>query len=186
LRKLKREDKVVIFGAGGAARAIVGTILPITKNITVLQRKDDFYLAESLKKSMKKIKILSLNDKNIIQAFIPADFVLNATSVGMLGQEKESIISKKLFAELNRKSSLRKKFFFDTVYNPYQTEFLSIAKQYGAKVCQGLYMMAYQGAASFELWTGPHTKFGGGAGKKVEKKDVEEAIKILKQKLGVK
>ncbi len=176
LRKVTSKNKVVIFGAGGAARAISGTLLPITKNITVLQRKDDFYLAESLKKSMKEIKILPLNEKNIIQAITSADFVLNATSLGMTPLEKESIMSEKLFAEINRKFPLRKKFFFDSVYNPYTTKFLTLAKKYGVKICQGLYMMAYQGVASFELWTG----------KKVAKKDVEEAIKILKQKLGIK
>ena len=176
LRKLKKEDKVVVFGAGGAARAIVGTLLPITKNITVLQRKDDFHLAESLKKTMKTIKILPLNDDNIIESVSRTNFLLQATSLGMVPNSQDSIISEKLFAKINSQSPLRNKFFFDTVYNPSETMFLKLARKYGAKISQGLYMMAYQGAASFELWTG----------KKVAKKDVEEAIKILTQKLGVK
>ncbi|TSC75459.1 MAG: shikimate dehydrogenase [Parcubacteria group bacterium Gr01-1014_30] len=176
LRKMTQKDKVVVFGAGGASRAILGTLLPITKNITVLQRKDDFNLAHSLKKSMKKVNILPLNFENISKSVIRANFVLNATSVGMIPNTRESVILEKLFSEINRKAALRQKFFFDTVYNPYETKFLSLAKKYGAKLCQGLYMMAYQGAASFELWTG----------KKVAKKDVEVALKILKQKMGVK
>ncbi|MEK7542224.1 MAG: shikimate dehydrogenase [Patescibacteria group bacterium] len=173
LRKIKTGDRVVVFGAGGASRAVVGTILPIAKNVTVLQREDDFHLALSMRKSMKRINILPLNDKNILQKGAGANFVVNATSVGMVPQETASIISERLFGEINRKSPLRKKFFFDTVYNPYETKFLSLAKKYGAKVCQGLYMMAYQGAASFELWTG----------KKVAKEDVEEALRILKHRI---
>lgn len=176
LHKIKIGDKVVVFGAGGAARAIVGTILPITKNIIVIQRKDDFHLASWFKKSMKGIKILPLNDKNILESVSTANFVIQATSVGMIPNNKDSIISEKLFVQINQLSPLRKKLFFDSVYNPYQTKFLSLAKKYGAKVCQGLYMMAYQGAASFELWLG----------RKVAKKDIEGAIKILKQKLGIK
>ena len=176
LRKITKKDKVVVFGAGGAARAVVDAILPITSYITILQRKEDFHLAKSLKKSMDGVGILPLSDENVVKSVAVANFILNATSVCMIPNTTDSIISDKLFSEINRASPLRKKFFFDSVYNPYTTKFLALAKKYGAKVCQGLYMMAYQGAASFELWTG----------KKVSKKDVEEAINILKQKLGIK
>jgi len=40
------------------------------------------------------------------------------------------------------------------VYNPMETPLLSTAKKAGARTLGGLPMLVYQGAASFELWTG--------------------------------
>ena len=45
-------------------------------------------------------------------------------------------------------------FVFDVVYNPRETRLLREAKEAGCQVSNGMYMLLYQGAASFELWTG--------------------------------
>jgi len=180
LKKIKSNDRVVVFGAGGAARAIVATISQKTKKIIVLNRKDDFHLAESLKNNLKKVKsqieILPIIHKNIIKSFSDADFVINATSVGMFPNNKDSILSPAQLSEINLKSPLKNKYFFDAVFNPYTTAFLTMAKKYGANICQGLYMTIYQGAASFELWTG----------EKIVQKDIEFVHKLIKQKMGIK
>jgi shikimate dehydrogenase len=42
----------------------------------------------------------------------------------------------------------------DIVYNPLETKLAKIAKEAGAKVVSGVEMLIYQGAASFEIWTG--------------------------------
>lgn len=112
LRKIKQKDKIVIFGSGGAARAIVGTLLPLTKNITILNRIEDFYLAEKMKKDIKKIKIIPLNDENIIQSVANSDFVINATSVGMHPNEKNSILSQKNFVVINSKTTIKTNIFW--------------------------------------------------------------------------
>jgi len=43
---------------------------------------------------------------------------------------------------------------YDLVYNPYITPLLKLAEQASANILSGLPMLVYQGAASFELWTG--------------------------------
>lgn len=45
-------------------------------------------------------------------------------------------------------------FVFDVIYNPEETLFLKKAKAAGCRTLNGLNMLLYQGAASFELWTG--------------------------------
>ena len=42
----------------------------------------------------------------------------------------------------------------DIVYNPIETKLAKKAKAAGAKVVSGVEMLIYQGAASFEIWTG--------------------------------
>jgi len=177
LKKITREDKVVVFGAGGAARAIIFEISKRTNNITIVNRPPDFYLAENIKKDFEKInariKVLLLNDKNIIHTVIDSDFIINATSVGMFPYIKDSLLSELHFCEIDSFSPIKNKYFFDVVYNPYLTKFLSTAKGYKAKVCSGLFMMIYQGVRSFRLWTE----------RDVDDKYVRGVSNLLKQKL---
>jgi shikimate dehydrogenase len=42
----------------------------------------------------------------------------------------------------------------DVIYNPRETTFLKLAKEAGCKTQNGLYMLLYQGAEAFRLWTG--------------------------------
>lgn len=178
LKKIKPKDKIVVFGAGGAARAIVFEIAKRTKNITLINRVLDFHLAEKLKKDFKKInnkiKILPLNDENIIHTVIESDFVINATSVGMSPHVKSSLLSKFHFSKTNLRSPIKNKYFFDVVYNPYLTKFLLTANRYKAKVCSGLYMMIYQGLNSFKLWTGKNIR---------EKNTLNKVHNLLARKL---
>ena len=44
-------------------------------------------------------------------------------------------------------------FVFDVIYNPQETRLLREAKEAGCKTGNGMYMLLYQGAASFKLWT---------------------------------
>ena len=43
---------------------------------------------------------------------------------------------------------------FDLIYNPVKTKFLKLAKKNGAEILDGLNMLIFQAAKSFELWTG--------------------------------
>lgn len=177
LRKVKPSDKIVIFGAGGAARAIVGEISKKTKNISLLNRLSDFCLARKLKKDFikfcKTIKILPLTDKNIITKVIESNFIINATPVGMYPKTDESLISEEQFRNINEYSLIKNKYFFDAVFNPYLTLFLLQAKRYRAQVCPGVYWMIYQGIKAFKLWTGI----------KISQKDIINVHNLLKRKL---
>ena len=76
------------------------------------------------------------------------DLLVNCTSIGMRFSETEG--ASPLTADLIPKDAL----VYDLVYNPEQTPFLKEARKAGAEIWGGLSMLVYQGAASFELWTG--------------------------------
>ena len=180
LKNIEPTDKIVVFGAGGAARAIIYEIAKRTQNITVINRAADFYLAKKLRKDFIKIisgiKILPLSNKNLIRTIIEADIIINATPVGMFPRIQNSLLSEINFSKINSFAPIKDKYFFDVVYNPYLTKFLSIAKRYKAKICPGLYMMIYQGLSSFKLWTGKDIQRTG---------IINEVHGLLKQKLAL-
>ena len=74
------------------------------------------------------------------------DLLLNATSVGMYPNTRESPVSG---AVLSRCAAV-----FDAVYNPAQTELLRLAGQAGAKTIGGMEMLVYQAVAAHEIWYG--------------------------------
>lgn len=153
LCEITKDKNVLIIGAGGAARPICYEIYKKTKNIVVMNRYKEE--AESMIENISKdIKIYSLSNENYNKQIKKADIVINATPVGMYPN-----ISEELFEEhvLKGISNMQDKYFFDVIFNPYETNFLIKAKNHGAKICSGLYMMIYQILLAFEIWTGVKT-----------------------------
>jgi len=141
--------KVLLLGAGGAARAIAYAMAKEADELAVLNRtvKQAQELAKLLEKSVsKKIAFGSLSPSDIQMNLQDSDVLINATSVGMKPHPEESPIPPKL---LRRNLSV-----MDIVYNPLETKLAKEAKAAGAKVVSGVEMLIYQGAASFEIWTG--------------------------------
>jgi shikimate dehydrogenase len=141
--------KVLLLGAGGAARAIAYTMAKEADELAVLNRslKPAQELAKLLEKTAnKKIISGSLSPKEIQQNLQDSDVLINATSVGMKPKAEESPVASKL---LRPNLSV-----MDIVYNPIETKLAKDAKAAGAKVVSGVEMLIYQGAASFEIWTG--------------------------------
>jgi shikimate dehydrogenase len=141
--------KVLLLGAGGAARAIAYTMAKEADELAVLNRtvKQAQILAKLLEKSFnKKIATGSLSHSDIQCNLRDSDILINATSVGMKPKAEESLVPTKLL-----RSNLA---VMDIVYNPLETKLAQEAKAAGAKVVSGLEMLIYQGAASFEIWTG--------------------------------
>jgi shikimate dehydrogenase len=141
--------KVLLLGAGGAARAIAYTMAKEADELAVLNRtvKQAQALAKLLEKSFnKKISTGSLSPSDIQSNLQDSDILINATSVGMKPKAEESPVPPKLL-----RSNLA---VMDIVYNPLETKLAKDAKAAGARVVSGVEMLIYQGAASFELWTG--------------------------------
>ena len=137
------------MGAGGAARAIAYTMAKEADELAVLNRslKPAQELAKLLEKTAnKKIVSGSLSPKEIQQNLQDSDVLINATSVGMKPKAEESPVASKLL-----RPNLA---VMDIVYNPIETKLAKDAKAAGAKVVSGVEMLIYQGAASFEIWTG--------------------------------
>ena len=141
--------KVLLLGAGGAARAIAYAMAKESDELAVLNRtlKPAKELAKLLEKTAnKKIVAGSLTPKEIQQNLQDSDILINATSVGMKPKTEESLVAPKLL-----RPNLA---VMDIVYNPIETKLAKEAKAAGAKVVSGVEMLIYQGAASFEIWTG--------------------------------
>jgi shikimate dehydrogenase len=141
--------KVLLLGAGGAARAIAYSMAKEADELAVLNRtaKQAQALAKLVEKSAsKKIAFGSLSPSDIQHNLRDSDILINATSVGMKPRPEESPIPPKLL-----RSNLS---VMDIVYNPLETKLAKDAKAAGAKVVSGVEMLIYQGAAAFEIWTG--------------------------------
>jgi len=141
--------KVLLLGAGGAARAIAYAMAKESDELAVLNRtpKQAQALAKLLEKTAnKKIGSGALSPREIQQNLQDSDILINATSIGMKPKADESLVAPKLL-----RPDLA---VMDIVYNPIETKLAKDAKAAGAKVVSGVEMLIYQGAASFEIWTG--------------------------------
>ena len=87
-------------------------------------------------------------ETGLVEALSGCDLLVNCTPVGMKHSATEG--QSPLEARLIPIRAL----VYDLVYNPIETPLLADAKRAGALTLGGLPMLVYQGAASFELWTG--------------------------------
>jgi shikimate dehydrogenase len=142
------EKKMVILGAGGAAKAIAYQAAQDVDELVILNRTPEKTkkLAEMLQKSFgKKVKGAALSSEVLKEELETADILVNATALGMHPDVNSSPVPPSL---------LRHDLcVMDIVYNPLETRLLNDAKAAGAKVVSGIEMLIYQGAVAFEIWT---------------------------------
>ncbi len=176
-RNIDDEDKVVILGAGGAARAVSSEVYERTKNLAIINRTIE--RAETLVENLESwggegAASLELTDDNLRRELVDADFVLNCTPVGMHPDTDATVVAPGVLddvAEAN--GSLEGMVFWDAIFNPLPTLFLKEAEERGATTIEGLGMMVYQGVEAFELWTG----------ETVPEEAIEEARKRMENEL---
>jgi shikimate dehydrogenase len=143
--------KVLLLGAGGAARAIGNVLAGEKARVTILNRRQELSWAEDLAHLLTrhygaKVNAGELTPENLQKAMEGVDIVVNATSLGMSPDDDQTPVPADLLG-----ASLT---VFDVVYNPYETKLLREAKAAGAKTISGLEMLVRQGAVAFEKWTG--------------------------------
>jgi shikimate dehydrogenase len=143
------KKKVLLLGSGGAAKAIAYSLAKEVGELVVLNRATEKAqeLAERLTKTLgKKVVGGSLSLDTVAENLPVSDVLINATSVGMNPDADQSIVAPQLL-----RSDLT---VMDIVYSPVETKLAKDAKAAGANLVSGVEMLIYQGAASFELWTG--------------------------------
>jgi 3-dehydroquinate dehydratase / shikimate dehydrogenase len=143
LRPLERrlsslEDaRILVLGAGGAARAAVFGLKERGAEVYVLNRS--VAAGQKLARSARARSVKRADLKKL--AF---DVIINATPVGM-GNTRETPLQEK---EINAR------YVFDMVYDPGETRLLKLAKERGAQIIPGVEMFIHQAARQFEIWTG--------------------------------
>jgi 3-dehydroquinate dehydratase/shikimate dehydrogenase len=133
-----RNAKVLVLGAGGAARAAVFGCRDKGAEVWILNRTPETAQKLARQAGAKSIRRDALAKQ-------PFDIIINATPAGMTGNKTAAILAPE---ELNAR------LVFDLVYNPIETPLLRMARQKGLAVISGVEMFVQQGARQFEIWTG--------------------------------
>ena len=143
--------RALVLGAGGAARAVVLALsrdnvggLTIA-NRTVSKARSMAELAQQNGVSASAIPL----ERDILTPVAQrADLIVNCTSMGMTRGSGEG--GTPLTGDQIPPTALVN----DLVYNPRETPLLREAAAAGAQTLGGIYMLVYQGATAFEMWTG--------------------------------
>lgn len=140
------DKKVLLIGAGGAAKAVATKLLlegVSSIGISEIDKTKGMQLVDHLNSLGKGRKALFVEElkKNAIES----NLIINCTPVGM--KESDPLL-------LTEKEMNSEQLVFDLIYNPSKTKLLQEAEKKGAKILNGLGMLVYQGALSFEMWTG--------------------------------
>lgn len=134
-----RDKKVVLIGAGGAARATTFGLRKEGAKVLILNRT--VKKAQSLSREVQA----EFGDLTKLSEIGKSDILINATAVGMSPNTNESIVPQEY---LHRDLTV-----FDIVYNPKQTRLIQDAKKAGCKIVYGYKMLLYQAMVQFELFT---------------------------------
>jgi shikimate dehydrogenase len=132
-------SKVLLIGAGGAARAIAYTLMQEGAEISISNR--NIRRAQELAASVGG---LGFGFQELEKLVPQADIIINATTVGMKAGEGRLFDGRLLHSG---------QAVFDIIYNR-QTELLLDARAAGALAIDGVMMLVYQGAKALEIWTG--------------------------------
>ena len=133
-----RGAKVLVLGAGGAARAAVFGVRDRGAEVFILNRT-----AETAQKLARQSGSNTIKKEALAKTSF--DVIINATPVGMAGNKAPQILEAK---------DLNTRLVFDLVYNPLETPLLHLARQKGIAIITGVEMFVQQGARQFEIFTG--------------------------------
>ena len=148
--------KMTLLGAGGAATAImVQAALDGVAEISVFLRKTSRFYERAeitanalMTETNCKIKLCDFNDEDSLRSELADSTILvNGTSIGMAPDidacpiPSVDVLPNEIIVS-------------DIIYNPKETKLLTMAREKGLPYFNGTYMLLYQGAEAFRLWTG--------------------------------
>jgi shikimate dehydrogenase len=136
--------RVVVVGAGGAARAVVASLADAGARIALHNRGRA--RAEALVAALELPQVVLLDDADVAGAVEACDLLVQTTTVGMAGGPEGSPLPPGV---LPMRGAV-----VDLVYRPARTPLIAAAQAAGLTVQNGLPMLVHQGARSFEAWTG--------------------------------
>jgi 3-dehydroquinate dehydratase / shikimate dehydrogenase len=129
--------RILVLGAGGAARAAVFGLKERGCEVFILNRS-----AAAAQKLARRAHARSIRRADLKK--LSFDVIINATPVGM-GNTRESPLNE---------SEINARYVFDMIYDPPDTRLIKLAAARGAQVIPGIEMFVHQAARQFEIWTG--------------------------------
>ncbi|HXN19240.1 MAG TPA: shikimate dehydrogenase [Candidatus Binatus sp.] len=131
------QSRVLILGAGGAARAVAFALAQSGTSVCICARRP---------KEAKKLA-QAVSGQEVPRSELKSEFfdaIINATPVGMYRKTENSPLAAH---ELNCR------LVFDLIYRPVKTKLLQLASRRGIETVSGLEMFLAQGTAQWEIWT---------------------------------
>ena len=147
---VQRGSRVVLLGAGGAARSVAWALSRKGYEVLILSRDPE--QSEAVAKSLvsrthRNIEPGSMHSTSLGDALKEAAMLVNCTPIGQWPHTNESPLP----ANVRLPEHL---LVYDLVYRPRPTRLLRDAQVAGCRTQDGLAMLVNQGAASFRIWTG--------------------------------
>jgi shikimate dehydrogenase len=133
-----KKKKIFILGAGGVVPSIIYA--------SIKMGSSEIMISNRTEKNVEKVKNIFNNIKLVNWGETPDfDVIINATSLGLYKDDK---------IDLDFTKVGKNKLFYDVIYNPRETNFLSTGKKLGNKYENGKLMFIYQASLAFKLWHG--------------------------------
>lgn len=140
-------QRVLVLGAGGAARAAIyglrqqgAEVIVVNRTLT---RAQDLLISLTMTAGIRDVRALTLDDA----VEWGPQLIVNCTSAGMIPHVEETpwVEGLPFPSEVT---------VYDMIYRPAQTRLMRMAAAHGGRAIGGLGMLVRQGAAAFEIWTG--------------------------------
>ena len=150
-----RDLRVMIMGAGGAARAIALQCAKENCERLVIANRDfekakqlteelrEFFAGPKVFGPVPRLQAILWDDAAIRFQIAHLDLIVNATPLGLNPSDASPIPARLLAPHI---------MVYDTVYGEGRTPFISAAIEAGARAANGLAMLLHQGALAFEIW----------------------------------
>lgn len=132
-----KDKKVVVLGAGGAAKAVIQYFIDNSSKSILLVSRDK-------KKAAENFKDIEIIDYEELKKLNSGDIIVNSTPCGMYPKVENSPVDETCVSKFSSA--------IDLIYNPKETLFLKFAEKLGIKAVNGLYMLVGQAIAAEELW----------------------------------
>lgn len=148
------DKSVIVFGAGGAARAVTylaGTLKAKELYIVNRTKEKAKLLAEDISSLFKEMKVFSLGNDELAKLPKQKYTAIQTTNVGMWPNVDEAVIDCKEVYEMIEEA-------VDIIFNPNETKFMRNVRDRGGYAVNGLKMLLYQAVIAYELWNDIHVK----------------------------
>ncbi len=150
---IKIRGRALFIGAGGAAKSIAyalacsGIKEMVFLDLSAGKARETATAIETQCDCSSRAE--AINDEKAAYYGEQADFIINTSPVGMYPQEQETPMKEEFVNRVKPGTVL-----CDIIYNPLETRFLRYGRARGLKTVNGLGMFVFQGALSFEHFTG--------------------------------